>query len=155
MQIPQQTYASYECGRSFPKDELLHKIVVEFNATSDWLLGLEKYDPSYPSKKITQEQSKDIQIKTWQKQYIKLNAEIVTLNNIIHILRTALYKVGYETEIKINPADPDTLQVLPSSVTVTPKAPSSAKGGKPVLTVPSDEVSASREPSSRRNRVAV
>ena len=38
--IPQQTYGNYEAGRSFPKEDVLSKIGVEFNVSLDWLFGL-------------------------------------------------------------------------------------------------------------------
>lgn len=41
--IPQQTYASYESGRCFPKEEILCKIGVTLNVSIDSLLGLTEF----------------------------------------------------------------------------------------------------------------
>ena len=48
----QQTYATYESGRSFPKEELLRKIAVTLHVSIDELMGLTAFNSSPTTKGI-------------------------------------------------------------------------------------------------------
>ena len=81
--LPQRTYAHYESGRSFPKEDLFRQICVKFGVSADWLLGLQDatFEQEIRQRNIAIDNSKEEFVESLSKQnaqYDRINKALLT-----------------------------------------------------------------------------